>query len=140
MNPNKQNQFPIVLLNRQDTFDALKQRGAVMAIVHFEGGGDQGDITAITLYDADNNEVGTVSRSENYPRIIYGQGKFQMFWDKAPTADDILWMSLAEPIDNKYGSFAGNYSVSGVVEYDTRDETVILRGTETVEEDFSEDL
>jgi hypothetical protein len=74
-------------------FDDLKKKNVAKAIVYFDGGNDDGGVSSIKLLDKENKLIET-------------------------SIDENLEEELGNPIYFKYGSFAGEFYVSGELVYD----------------------
>lgn len=75
-------------------FDDLKKRNVSKAIVHFDGGNDDGGVSSIEFLSKDGSVV------------------------KGLSEDAKLEEELGNPIYMRYGSFAGEFYVSGELIYD----------------------
>lgn len=112
--------------SRDQVFDALAEMGAVKAQVHFSGGNDEG--------------------GSDYIQIILGDGEkkdiHEYVWgDSDQTAEETeLAIDLAVPVYDAYGSFAGEFSVSGVIEWDVVKREVKMSGEEQDWHPFEERL
>lgn len=118
-------------MDRGEVFEALAERGATKAVVEFSGGNDEGGADGIVLYDGDE-ETGTV---EQYFGFVYHRGE-NGGWTSRPLTDaerreDELAEALAAPVYDEYSGFAGDFSVSGVVEWDVEAKTVTMSGEES---------
>lgn len=103
-------------MEREEVFTALEEMGAVKAVVHFSGGHDEGgsDAIFIRLGDGENKELHE-----------YNWG------DRKQTDEELaLAVALAAPIYGEFGSFAGEFSVSGVVEWVVTTRKVVMSGEE----------
>ncbi len=97
-------------MTRPQLFAALVSRGADTAVVQFSGGNDEGGPDSITLLKGEQ-EV----------------GKLQPWWAEGDTiaeADVELADALSDPIFEEYGTFAGDFDVTGEVIWDTETQTV----------------
>lgn len=103
-------------MTRDEAFLTLEEMGAVKALVHFSGGNDEGgsDYIQILLGDGEKKDI---------HEYVWGDSK--------QTAEETeLAVALAEPVYGAYGSFAGDFSVSGVVEWDVAKREVKMSGEE----------
>lgn len=110
------------VMSQNEVFDALKKRGVKTAQVYFEGGNDSGSIDYIKLHMLDGTTVDLPVPNMFYQ---YSNGVCQAMrsvpkadgsWESAPYVpmpDDELADGLMEPVENRYGSFCGDFSVSG---------------------------
>lgn len=103
---------------RRSVFARLKDKGVALVEVEFSGGHDEGGVDSIVLYDAEGAEIERLDE------------------------DDELGEALSEPIYDKYSTFAGEFSVTGVVTWNVVDETAAISGDESNEswENFEEEL
>lgn len=76
-----------------NVFNELKKKNVSKAIVCFDGGNDDGGVSSIKLLDKENKLIET-------------------------SIDEKLEEELGNPIYFRYGSFAGEYYVSGELVYD----------------------
>jgi hypothetical protein len=89
-------------------WEELERRGATIAIVPFSGrAGRGGEVGTIVLSRIDEREVVDVER-----------------W----TGRDELAHALEAPIWDRYGSFAGQPSISGTVTWTLADRLVVIAG------------
>jgi hypothetical protein len=112
-------------MSRSAVFAALKSRGADRAVVAFSGGGDEGGPDSITLYTGEQE----LSTLPTWP----GTSK------DAVDTDIELADALSDPISKEYGSFAGDFDVTGEVIWQTEGETVKLTKDERANYEHSED-
>ena len=109
------------VMSAHEVFNELEKRGVKLAQVHFEGGNDSGSIDYIQLHMPDDTTVELPVPTTYYQ---YADGKMTQMrnittddgWKSVPYVpmpDDALADGLMEPVDNRYGSFAGDYSVDG---------------------------
>ena len=103
---------------RQAGWDALAELGAVRADVEFSGGHDEGGVDGIKIVLGD----GSTMHMEDWPR----NDETNPHWRVAEL--------LALPVYGKYYTFAGEFSVHGIVTWDVAEKTVKMDGSETVEE------
>lgn len=97
-------------------FELMAEAGVARAAVEFSGGNDEGGVDAIRLYDADGKEV----------RSLEG-------WEEtyAKSRGDLV-RELERPVDDKYGSFAGDFYVRGTVVWDLAARSCVMDGEEQV--------
>ena len=112
------------IMSAQEVFDELEKRGVKQAQVHFEGGNDSGSVEYIQLHMPDDT---TIELPVPYTFYQYSNGNMTQMrsvptadgsWESVPYVpmpDDALADGLMAPVDDRYGSFAGDYSVSGNV-------------------------
>lgn len=121
--------------NKREAMRLLAARGAKGATVSFSGGNDEGGVDGVTLIMADGTSVRV---DETYE----GWGDRKVVLTPEQVTDNALVEALGAPVYEKYYSFAGEFYVSGAVEYDVLADTVRFAGEEQnmVGENFSEDL
>ena len=122
----------------QQALEMLKVVGVTNLEVRFYGGHDSGDVEEITVYIDRDNFTHEFAYNDLFSDIDIGYHKKQ---DEHPDHDfcrkNIRFEeALVDPIWSKYGSFAGDYSVSGVLKYDCENSTVTLSGEESSWEAF----
>jgi hypothetical protein len=129
------------VMKRDAVFAILKDKGVAKVEVQYSGGGDEGGVNEIYLYDNAGKQVASM---EEY----YGASSV---WDEAtktykpadpPNDEQKLSMALCSPVYDKYGGFAGEFYVSGTVTWDVTTGKINDHGVEEVrhDEDFDEDL
>ncbi len=123
-------------------FEELARRGIATAEVSFHGGGDEGGVEDVVLYDYALEETDPIEEHVPAP-VLDGEGKAVYEDDgsgyrrakkrpltPAQEADNELLAALEEPVD-EYGGFDGGFEVNGKVTWDVEKRTVILSGEET---------
>lgn len=105
---------------RQAAWKTMELLGVVRATVSFCGGNDEGHCDGITLDYGD----GTNEALFEYPRPEGEKGK--------------LLDLLTIPVYDRYGGFAGEFSVQGVLTWDYATKDVSMEGSEQVWEGFEE--
>lgn len=139
--------------NRNKVLRELKDAGVSTVRLSFSGGNDEGSVYETVFLDADSNPV-AVSLPENraYENTEYNQAtktwdKRWVVWDnfsstfprqsRPATPDEISHANdidtLEAPIYDKFGSFAGDFYVDGVLVWDVVAGTYTLSGQETVQ-------
>lgn len=93
-------------------FDELSKKNINKAVVYFNGGDDDGGVSGIRYFYEDGSAI-----------------------DLNDT--DNLYEKLSEPIYDKYGSFAGEFYVSGDLIYDVKKRKIVW-GNEDYESRFEE--
>lgn len=97
-------------------FREMTSRGITRAVAHFDGGNDEGGISSnITAYLND----GTVTEIP-----------FHSSWD-AKSGQDNVSRALESAVDDRYGSFAGEFYVQGHVVLDLTDRTLKVEAQES---------
>lgn len=103
---------------RAKAWEMLAELGAVKADVEFSGGHDEGGVDGIAITLGDGSRLDTT----DWPR------------DEETNPHWRLAELLALPVYDKYYTFAGEFSVHGIVTWDVAEKTVKMDGSETVEE------
>ncbi len=87
-------------LDRAGVFAALERLGADRAVVEFSGGNDEGGPDTITLFNGEET-LRTLPTS----------------WQARDAEQDLVAVSdvLSEPVFDAYGTFAGDFDVTGEV-------------------------
>lgn len=107
--------------HRGRLIEAFNQRGIARASVDFSGGNDEGGADGIVFMDADGNEV-DVDRCYHYTRRNV-DGKWVEVELTDTEQEQNKFISLVEaPIYWRWGSFAGDFSVSGTMQYNINDD------------------
>jgi hypothetical protein len=112
-------------MSRTEVFAELASRGADRAVVQFSGGNDEGGPDSIMLY-----------RGEDEMHTLYA-------WPCEPNtastkADADLTDALSDPVFEEYGTFAGDFDVTGEVIWDVEGETVQMIRDERSDYEHSE--
>ena len=96
------------LLARDDVWAELEQRGATIATVPFSGrAGQGGSVDRIVVSRVDGNELVDVERWSGRDELCY---------------------ALEAPIWDRFGSFAGQPHIGGVVLWTAADRCVVIEG------------
>jgi hypothetical protein len=112
---------------RAEVFAELASRGADRAVVEFSGGNDEGGPDSITLYRGET-QVCTLSVWPCEQDATTTQKAGTRFVD-----------SLSDPVFEAYGTFAGDFDVTGQVIWDVEEETVQMIRDERSDYEHSED-
>lgn len=112
-------------VTRAGVFAELASRGADRAVVQFSGGNDEGGPDSITLY-----------KGEAEMRTL-------LTWpceeDAASTKADVrLADALSDPVFEEYGTFAGDFDVTGEVIWEVGEKTVQMIRDERADYEHSE--
>lgn len=111
---------------REIGWQTMEEGGVVRVEIKFSGGNDEGSCDSIT--------------------VTYGDGSIKDFTDYAYGRGDSFEERLVDlmlmPMYDKYGSFAGEFYVDGMLVWDYESKTVKMSGSETVEsyEDFEDEV
>jgi hypothetical protein len=113
-------------MTRAQVFAELRTRGADTAVVMFSGGNDEGGPDSITLYRADE-QMRTLST-------------YQCDADTTSAEADVpLADALSDPVFEAYGTFAGDFDVTGEVIWEVESETVQMIRDERADYEHFED-
>lgn len=128
--------------DKAKTMAMLRAKAATGATVEFSGGNDEGGVTQITLTVALANGE---KEQRDFP--VYTPGGYRSNgkggWENIspPTnEDEELGQMLAAPVDEAYGSFAGDFYVEGAVIFDVEADTVKMEKSESVMQDSESEL
>lgn len=127
-------------LERRELWAELRRRGVAKVTVSFSGGGDEGGVDNITLLNAEGEEIGTLE--EDYGGSTYDPKTGQWVPVNPPNPDTKLVEALVAPVYERYHTFAGEFYVSGTVDYDVPNEKALMNKSERVEsyEDSDEEV
>lgn len=129
------------LVSNQEVYDWIKAQGASKAIVHFQGGGDEGGVENIELMSAGETQcIRTLEEFYDDGRVWNSQTRQ---WDRTRelTLEEKVRKALCKPVYDKYHTFAGEFYVNGTVVWDADKHSCKLSGQESVEhwEDIEEE-
>ena len=111
-------------MTRNEVFDALTAMGAAVAEVHYSGGNDDGGAEDIFLRDQNGSLL-----SEGFPSYV-DEWKYDPETHRSERRKDLsdkerLQLALEAPVHERWGSFAGEFYVSGKIIWDVAARTVI---------------
>jgi hypothetical protein len=124
-------------MTRQEIFNALSLLGAAKAVVSFSGGGDEGSVESIALIGPDGKKIKTLK--EAYLPHTWDPATRTWKQEREYTEEEALVNALCDPVDERYGSFAGDFYVSGECVWDVASRKVRMSGEEKVMSPFEED-
>jgi hypothetical protein len=113
-------------MTRAEVFAELESRGADRAVVMFSGGNDEGGPDSIALHKGE----------EEIRALPTWAGEDDTATAKA---DAQLADALSDPVFEAYGTFAGDFDVTGEVVWDLDGETVAMVRDERSEYEHLED-
>jgi hypothetical protein len=113
-------------MTRNEVFAELSSRGADRAVVEFSGGNDEGGPDSITLFVGEE-EFSSLSAWPTGARSAEEQ------------AEDRLADGLSALVFEAYGTFAGDFDVTGEVIWDVESKTVQMIRDERADYEHSED-
>jgi hypothetical protein len=109
-------------------FDQIRRRGGTIAVVEFSGGNDEGGADHICINDATGATVAELPNYVHPERYDYETGRSIYRAGEEELAQ--LVNALTQPINDEYGSFAGEFSVQGTVIWDARTDKVTMGRSE----------
>ena len=107
-------------LHHRDNLEKLfKHYGISTVIVEFSGGNDDGGVDGIGFYDSEGE---TINLSATYTNNTFWNPKTKT-WDQKELSDDDRRMNelidlLEAPVQDRWGSWAGDFYANGQVAYD----------------------
>ena len=107
-------------MTREKLFAFIKSKGGNKCVIRFSGGNDEGGCHDIVIQKDDT--VICQLHEDYWPE---DSGREQ-------TPENALVRGLCRPVYDKYYTFAGEYSVTGEVIWDTTTKTVKMKGCEEV--------
>ena len=116
-------------LDKERAFALLRKKSATKAVLHFEGGNDEGGCTGIVLEVALPNGGGYEQQDlevwycGGYQHLGNGQYGRLSEWENE---DQELSELLQGPIDEKYGTWAGDFSAYGTLTWDVEAGTAVM--------------
>lgn len=121
--------------DRAKVWNAMKAKGVSKIVAYFSGGNDEGGVNSYAMFDADGKqfEMPEISKNDpSYARDTYPFTRTELFghneyWPKPGSLAHII----EQPVDMEYGSFAGEFSVSGVCTWDLKTKKVTMDGEES---------
>jgi hypothetical protein len=121
----------------QDLDKALKTLGIVRVKAEYSGGNDEGGVDGVTGYAKDGTEVKIEQVYQERRTYDYSLGKWvdndPVALTDAQNAANEIWSALSRPVYDVYGSFAGEFSTYGTVEYTLGDDQPKMGGMESEE-------
>ena len=123
-----------------EIFAWLEAQGAAKGVVSFSGGNDEGSVNSIELLAEDGSKI--AEKEEVYIGQKYNPATKNYDYEREATAEEKVLQAMAAPVYAKYGGFAGEFSVSGTVEFDVATKKVKMSGDTEVSqyEPFEEEL
>lgn len=147
-----------VPVTREQVFDTLEKMGVERAVVEFSGGHDEGGADHIGLFREDEQDEFRKLSEHIWPyvrdedgKLVYEElrdedGQIRLRSNGEPVtrpktreltkdeeAEMILAQALAAPVYDKFYSFAGEFYVTGTVEWSVSERSVIMDGDERIE-------
>jgi hypothetical protein len=127
-------------MSKSEIWAALEKKNAAKAVVHFSGGNDEGGVGNIFLLDVNGKKIEELQ--EEYVSSEYNAKTGQYEEKEKKTENGLLADALSAPVYSKYGSFAGEFYVSGTITYDVKERKIKNSGREEVShnEEFDKEL
>lgn len=119
-------------MDKQKVWDAMQAKGVSKIVAYFSGGNDEGGVNNYDMLDAKGKTIKIPEENKkdpNYVRDTYPFTREEFFghdeyWPKQGSIAHIV----EQPIDMEYGSFAGDFSVSGACVWDLATKKVTMSG------------
>lgn len=116
-------------------WEAMRKKGVSKIVAYFSGGNDEGGVNNYVMFDADGKEFEApddIKKDSHYTRGLYPFTQVEFFghdeyWPKEGSLAHII----ERPVDMEYGSFAGEFSVSGACTWDLKTKKVTMDGEES---------
>lgn len=126
-------------LTREEAFTELARRGIVHAVVFYQGGGDEGGVDAVELFDYEIEDIDDIEDGHDYeptlslyePDFIYNPAVCGVEHFNCNNADERLAGALCGPLYSKYIGFDGEPYVTGKILWDVASGVVRLMGEES---------
>lgn len=123
---------------------AMTTKGVSRIEAYFSGGNDEGGVTNYIIYDTEGKafldqpppEGVTGPNRDIYPfthEEFYGHSDY---WPKEGSLASIL----EQPVDDEYGSWAGDFSANGACVWDLKTRKVTMRGEESTYQPFTKEF
>ena len=103
----------------------------VKVSVDYSGGNDDGSINRVTVELASGREC---DWSEPNVRGSWDREKKAIVFSRELTELEELYFAVVKPVEDQYGSFAGDFSVDGTIVWDVVNNQVLNRGEQEVRE------
>ena len=129
-------------LDKPRTFELLRKKGAVKAVLAFAGGHDEGDVQGITLTLKSGEEVDLPTwYCGGYGMEKNASGGYDYVPLSKPENEDEELADLLEgPINERYGSWGGEPSTEGVLTWDVETGEVTLKASQEVWEEIETEV
>jgi hypothetical protein len=107
--------------------------------IEFSGGNDEGGVDSYAAFAPDGSEL-KFAFERTWPDVFV-DGRYQQreLTEEERRVNQLL-DTLEQPIDDRYGSFAGDFHVNGRLTYDVAEGTVAFAGDESTDEPFALEL
>ena len=108
--------------SKSELFQFIRNKGGDEARVHYSGGGDEGGVNSIEIVAAGGKVVCTLN--EPYSSSRYDPATQSWVTEKSADPDAPFLTDLCAPVYDKYGGFAGETYVDGVITWDANTCTI----------------
>ena len=130
--------------DKRKALSELSKLGILKIRISFSGGNDEGGVDAIEVLKWADGADQSLSLDRIYPDQYDTDLKRYVYRDMTlaeQTTNNLLDL-IEQPIDDRYGSFAGDFHVSGYLHYDVAEGRVWIGGEEETPpaEGFSDEL
>lgn len=109
---------------KRKVFALLKAKGAIKAVLSYNGGNDEGGVDDITLVLEGVDENGKNIEVDHPTQWNGGEELAEL---------------LEGPVDSKYGSWAGDFSAYGTLTWDVEAGTVVMDDYEQSGYDYNQE-
>ena len=123
---------------REKIFRELIRCNVATVEVPFSGGNDEGSVSRIRLFNADGAEIQVLE--EAYIPSEYDEKTKSWKPTREMTRDEMLAEALSRPVYDKYGGFAGDFSVDGKVCWNVKERKVTESGERSCSESYDDDI
>jgi hypothetical protein len=123
---------------REKIFRELTRCNVATVEVQFSGGGDEGSVNRIRLFNADGVEINVLE--EAYISSEYDEKTKNWKPTREMTRDEMLAEALSQPVYDKYGGFDGDFSVDGKICWNVKERTVTESGERSCSESYDDSL
>lgn len=116
-------------LGKDRAFELLRKKGAIRAVCSYNGGNDEGGVDQITLFfpptAEDEEPIQDLEVWYCGGYTYTADGTYQPA-STARTEDQELSEILQGPVDEKYGTWAGDFSAYGTLTWDVATGEVVM--------------
>jgi hypothetical protein len=103
---------------REKGIELLRKRGAVKAIVEFSGGNDEGGVDGIQIVFPGDKPAENLEVYYDGAQMEYVEGQWRQKPKEKATEDQELSLILQKPVDDEFGSWAGEFEAYGTLTWD----------------------
>ncbi len=96
-------------------FDRLRKRGATKALVEFSGGNDEGGVNGIEIVYPGDKPNEQLEVYYDGAQMEYVDGQWRQKPQEKATEDQELSLILQRPVDDRFGSWAGEFEAYGTL-------------------------